>query len=354
MNISIGDKVRFLNEVGGGKVTRIEGNLVFVEDEDGFEIPVPQNEAVVVEKVQVYSEKDIGLLEKISPSNLIKTDENIDDSNDETIEEIFEDESHDDADPKIYLAFITTSSVIDVKSKISVFLVNDSNYFCYYTISEKNDSGLLTLLLNGNIDPNTKLTIDEKEVEQFDTEWVIQLILFKKTKSYIRIEPISTSVSLNQNRFFKRNAFEANDFFYQSALLISLLKNELEKSVESITIEETDKIIEEKEVVVPQKSAIKRADTVDLLEIDLHIHELLDNCSGLSNSEMLKIQLDKFNSVMEENKNNKGKKVVFIHGVGNGTLKTEIRTQLNKKYKGLYYLDASFKEYGFGATMVVM
>lgn len=35
-----GDKVRFLNSVGGGVVTRIEGNIAYVEDEDGFETPI--------------------------------------------------------------------------------------------------------------------------------------------------------------------------------------------------------------------------------------------------------------------------------------------------------------------------
>jgi dsDNA-specific endonuclease/ATPase MutS2 len=44
--------------------------------------------------------------------------------------------------------------------------------------------------------------------------------------------------------------------------------------------------------------------------------------------------------------------VVFIHGVGNGTLKLEIRRELEKKDKILTFQDASFKEYGYGATMV--
>ena len=37
----IGDAVRFLNETGGGVITRFDDqNLAFVETEDGFEIPV--------------------------------------------------------------------------------------------------------------------------------------------------------------------------------------------------------------------------------------------------------------------------------------------------------------------------
>lgn len=43
----IGDTVRFLNTVGGGRITRIEGQIAYV-DEDGFETPVLLREIVVV------------------------------------------------------------------------------------------------------------------------------------------------------------------------------------------------------------------------------------------------------------------------------------------------------------------
>ena len=40
--IKVGDKVKFLNDVGGGVVTSfINKNMVNVENEDGFEIPYP-------------------------------------------------------------------------------------------------------------------------------------------------------------------------------------------------------------------------------------------------------------------------------------------------------------------------
>lgn len=49
--MNIGDKVRFLNDVGGGKVIAFRpGGIVLVEDEDGFDVPVPQNEVVVIEE----------------------------------------------------------------------------------------------------------------------------------------------------------------------------------------------------------------------------------------------------------------------------------------------------------------
>ena len=51
--IKPGDNVRFLNAVGGGKVTRIDEkkNMVYVEDADGFEVPALARECVVIQAV---------------------------------------------------------------------------------------------------------------------------------------------------------------------------------------------------------------------------------------------------------------------------------------------------------------
>ena len=90
------------------------------------------------------------------------------------------------------------------------------------------------------------------------------------------------------------------------------------------------------------------------IEIDLHISELLDNTAGLSNKEMLDCQMKEFRRVMDENQKNKGQKIVFIHGKGEGVLRSELLKELKRVYKNCTYQDASFREYGFGATMVTI
>ena len=57
---------------------------------------------------------------------------------------------------------------------------------------------------------------------------------------------------------------------------------------------------------------------------------------------------------MAENKTKKGQKIVFIHGKGEGVLRSAILSELKLKYKNFSVQDASFKEYGFGATMVTV
>jgi len=87
--------------------------------------------------------------------------------------------------------------------------------------------------------------------------------------------------------------------------------------------------------------------------VDMHIWELTDNYSRMANGEMLNIQLDFLVECLESAIDNHFVKVVFIHGVGNGTLKQEIRKILDG-YSFIEYHNASMKEYGLGATEVII
>ena len=102
------------------------------------------------------------------------------------------------------------------------------------------------------------------------------------------------------------------------------------------------------------KVVVKRTVSPDLVEIDLHIHELLEDTRGLANHEMLEVQLGRFRNELDTAIANGTRRIVFIHGIGNGTLKQELRKELTTKYKNYYFQDASFKEYGYGATMVIL
>lgn len=88
------------------------------------------------------------------------------------------------------------------------------------------------------------------------------------------------------------------------------------------------------------------------LEFDLHIEELIDDYSGMNNAEIVNLQLSYFKQYLNEAIKKRVSKAIFIHGVGNGTLKREIRREL-KNYKELKFQDANYGKYGFGATEVI-
>lgn len=86
------------------------------------------------------------------------------------------------------------------------------------------------------------------------------------------------------------------------------------------------------------------------LEIDLHIHQLIDSEKGMSNFDMLNLQLKTVKKHLELAIKNKVQRIVFIHGIGEGVLRTELHYLL-KKYPVEFY-EASYKNYGQGATEV--
>ncbi|WP_347174423.1 DNA mismatch repair protein MutS [Polaribacter uvawellassae] len=87
-----------------------------------------------------------------------------------------------------------------------------------------------------------------------------------------------------------------------------------------------------------------------IFEVDLHINQLVNSTNGLDNYDMLTIQLETAKRKLEYAIQKKISKIIFIHGVGEGVLKSEL-VYLFKKYPVEYY-DASYQKYGLGATEV--
>jgi dsDNA-specific endonuclease/ATPase MutS2 len=87
------------------------------------------------------------------------------------------------------------------------------------------------------------------------------------------------------------------------------------------------------------------------MEVDLHIHQLVDSTRGLTNHEMLNIQLETAKRQLEFAIRKGIQKVVFIHGVGEGILKEELN-YLFGRYENIKYYDAEYQKYGLGATEV--
>lgn len=87
------------------------------------------------------------------------------------------------------------------------------------------------------------------------------------------------------------------------------------------------------------------------MEVDLHIHQLVRSTKGMSNHEMLNIQLDTARHKLEFAIRKRIQKIVFIHGVGEGVLKMELE-YLFGRYSNVKFYDADYQKYGLGATEV--
>jgi hypothetical protein len=338
MKIEIGDQVRFLNDIGGGVVTRIHNKMVYVEDADGFEIPALMSECVLIEK-------------KEKPKAEVKSE--VEDAR--NVEYVPDEEIGDDSTPHILIALLQGDKPGSETGNVRMFLVNDSNYYSFYTISSNAvGPGKHELIFHGTIEPNTKVLLDKFPIRSLDDKTLhFQMVLFKKNKSFQPVPVLNSTIKIKGLKLIRDNTFIVNDYFNEKAVLYPILKTELEQKLEQLASSQ----FSDEWVAKDEKKAVRPKQTIsnpEILEIDLHIHELLDDVRGLSNGEMLQVQLKKFHQVMEECQTKKGQKIVFIHGVGNGVLKQEVRKLLDSKYKKHYYQDASFKEYGYGATMVII
>jgi hypothetical protein len=340
-----GDKVRFLNAVGGGVVKSvINKTMVNVEDYDGFEVPTLISELVVVDdSLSMNAEKRFARIRA-----------------NEKKEEQPEIKEQPKAEPKYiagkdspdcYLAFVPQNEANPVDGELKVYLVNNSNNFVLYNYSHLKNK-VYRSVESGKMNPNSKrylesfTRMDLNELPDFQ----FQLVFFLEESPKLE-SPVVKNLRLNPVKFYRQNSYEKTRYFAQNAIVISLLETELETEVAKLTETEVAKVVQEKD---EPKVVVKRTVSPELVEIDLHIHELLEDTRGLSNHEMLEVQLGRFRNELETAIGNGTKRIVFIHGIGNGTLKQELRQELSTKYKKYYFQDASFKEYGYGATMVIL
>lgn len=99
-----------------------------------------------------------------------------------------------------------------------------------------------------------------------------------------------------------------------------------------------------------KKTSFKKVKNEVIMEVDLHIEKLIKSSRGMDNYDILNLQLETARRKVEYCIQKKISKIVFIHGVGEGVLKSELNFLLNK-YPVKYY-DASYQQYGLGATEV--
>lgn len=379
--MKIGDKVRFLSEVGGGRVSGFQGkDIVLVEDEDGFEIPTSVRDVVVVEQDDYAMGKMISAkmeaqqkAEEHAATELHQDSRSIksilNDHDEQTDMHVDE---YDAADREItfrapvqereggnklsaYLAFVPVDIKEITHTRFETYIVNDSNYYIHYSylVAEGN---AWTLKSVGEVEPNTKLFIEEfgREVLNDMGRIGVQLTAYKKDKPFLLKPAIDVQFRIDPVKFYKLHVFEENDFFEQPSLLFTIVDNDEVARPLVVDSKRLKEQMYKDEKIIAHEGKKKRQKDDGTLVIDLHADELLETTAGMNAADFLHYQLDVFKKTMDENKKKKGQKIVFIHGKGEGVLRHALVHELNYRYKSCTYQDASFQEYGYGATQVTI
>lgn len=404
--MKIGDKVRFLSDTGGGVIAGFKGKIVLVEDEDGFQIPTPANEIVVVEDAAVDRAKlridqqqrkvDEGedkrsIKQRLTsasvddePINVAwrDVDAGIDLNDDPSIDfEAPVKERIGGDELSIYLAFTPTDIKNLSTTHFKSYLVNDSNYYIHFSYAVK-DGENWSLRAVGELEPNMKLLIEDFTIADLNDmlHGCVQFHAYKNKP--FKLKPTcDIQVNIDAVKFYKLNTFHENVFFEQPALIYTLVEKDklalrpmfeplikktgdtaveklktgyvtLDSHVDDAVQKGTDELAKRYEV--EYKKPAKQILNNDKIIVDLHSEELLDTTAGMSSADILEYQLDVFRRTLEQYKAQRGKKIIFIHGKGEGVLRHAIIHELNYKYKHYSYQDASFREYGYGATQITI
>ena len=235
--MKIGDKVRFLNEVGGGRVSGFQGkDIVLVEDEDGFDVPMRMAEVVVIGD-ENYDTSHV-VEAKLKPQSKSPSEpeqhaaENLQAGGPAsgvkpvTFRPPVEERRGGDK-LSAYLAFVP----IDLKelsdTRFETYIVNDCNYYLRYVYMTAEGTSW-EVRSTGEIEPNTKSFIEEFGRHQLNElqHSCIQLLAYKREKRFLRKPAVDALINIDPVKFYKLHTFRENDFFEQPALIYTIIEND--------------------------------------------------------------------------------------------------------------------------------
>lgn len=343
MKIKVGDKVKFLNDTGSGEVTRIiDQKTALVQIDGGFEVPCLLNDLVVDKgSYSPDEEEEVEYVPQVvAPSSFSETI--VPSENASPIE-----------DEEVLLAFLPDESSSDFET----YLINSSSYLFKYTISRQQE-GEMVLFHEATLEAGIKINLGTYKPGNINDEEFFRIQgVFFNAGFFNHIPPLDILIKVSASEMYASGMRKENDYFLEKAILHTLYDwrtpKKAEKKEMEIDAEELKQAMLTKGDIKPAKKVEIPKPSID--EVDLHIEQLLDKFRHLSSGEIVAIQIARFRTALESAIIHKTKKTVFIHGVGNGKLKLEIRKILDTEYRSkVRYQDASFKEYGYGATMVMV
>lgn len=366
-NVRVGVQVRFLNDVGGGRVARITGDTAWVEDEDGFEIPTALKDCVVVEAEDTF-------IPAIRPPKVIQDKlrptppaSQPAPPKREVLPSIPTDLPYtylpDRGELFTSLAFLPIDPTQLGLTNYEAYLINKSNYCLHFTYLSRVAAGSYKLRCSGTIEPNGDAFLEEfAPAELNDLQHLaLQITPYDDHRPFRLVAPQLVELRLDGRKFFKQRSFVSNEFFEDEALIIPVLEGG--QAVQELTIE-TKELEQALQSPTPKAKGHAHSDKgakggnkptpQGPLVIDLHAHELLETTTGMSSADIHQYQVEYFHRVMREHLGQKGMKIIFIHGKGDGVLRSSLERELKQRYRSCTYQDASFREYGFGATQVTI
>jgi hypothetical protein len=325
--MNIGDRVRLLYHKQEGIVTKfLPNDVVEVEIEEGFRIPVLRSELVVIAR-----EEDLVFGKNQKKSQGMGA-------------------ASATADIKVwseigfYIAYLPFND-----QQLAVYLINNTDVQLMFTFGESNN-GSYNGIASGTLQKRSSQKVHEVSLQNFD-KWspiLIQALLFKHGYGSFK-EAVSKKMKFTAETFFKNK--KQAPVLEQVAHLFQI-DQEPPLPIKSEAIR--PEVLKESMLYsnrhdVPAKIVVASRPKI---EVDLHIERLTEKSTSMNSSQILQLQLDTFEKQLDNAIMAGMEKIVFIHGVGNGVLRNEIHKKLSKHVLVEFYQDAQKEKFGYGATSV--
>jgi hypothetical protein len=241
----------------------------------------------------------------------------------------------------VYLSFIPefkTDDMEEVVSHVKVFLLNELPVNVNFTYDARIvDTSLFSLegMLHafGNIYLHSVPYADMNDQPRFN--WHVLAPDNTMAEGMLRIKPAKLFEHVNSIQQGGNPSF--------SYLLAAELKEKkkAEPMLEPVRIQP-----------LPSPATKHQTKESPKQEIDLHIENLRSNIRGLSNAEIIKIQLDTLEHYLHLAIVHRQERMVVIHGLGKGKLRDEVHALLKATPEVARYKNEWSGKYGFGATEV--
>lgn len=313
--MNIGDRVRMLHGTEEGIIRKISSSgRIQVEIEDGFIVPANRNELVLIHEGE---KKHFG--EKPEEEKVEHTPLPISAPKDQGL----------------YLAFVPIND-----QSLSLYLINDSKQAYLAHASEVFGDNHRTLLASTLNAGETK-KFDDRLLKEMD-EWPAFLLRFIPIQNHLEkaIPAFERQLKMKPTQFFKHLSKAPR--IDKTAYLFAL-----EQTTKELDIRALNQDLDSIQPKSAPAKAIRPSQS-----IDLHIEKLVTDAQGMSNSEMLRTQLDTFDTNLDQAIASGMDEITFIHGIGNGVLRKEIHKRLSQLHNIKYFQDTQKDQWGYGATLV--
>jgi hypothetical protein len=313
----IGDRVRLLHGHEEGIITNIlPNNIIEVEIEDGFVIPVLRKEVALVAKEEsIHFAPD---RETPGEAATKKTKEGVTGAT------------------GIYFSFI-----INNEHEVSLHLVNNTEYILLYSLSEM-ERGKFYGIAYGSLSERSAVKIKNYQMKDFESwpTFLVQLS-FHRSGYFVPKQPMTKSLKLKAASFHKKKG--KSPVLNKDGYIIQLDVEEKPLNLDPSVLKE--KLLES----TPVKSFDK---TPPADVVDLHIEKLMANPAGMTSTEIMNVQLNAFRHALDKAIIAGMDQITFIHGVGNGVLKHAIQREASQMRNIRFFKDAMKEKFGYGATMI--